>query len=51
MKKTLKWLFVAPFLFFGVWLIALFSAKFREDFIWLTNKVLKVAVDEYERSL
>lgn len=54
MKKILeilKWLFIAPFLFFGVWLIALFSEKFRTSLIDTIERLLNKAVTEYERSL
>lgn len=50
-KKFLKWLFIAPILFFGVWLIALCSPKFREDFINMVERLLNVSVKEFERSL
>ena len=51
MKKFLKWLFIAPFLFFGVWLIALFCERFRTDFINTVEMLLKQIEREFERSL
>lgn len=51
MKKTLKWLFIAPILFFGVWLVALFSERFRTDFINTVEMLLKQIEGEVERSL
>lgn len=51
MKKTLKWLFIAPFIFFGVWLIALFSERLRADFINSVELILKIMEREIERSL
>jgi len=50
-KSIFKWLFIAPFLFFGIWLIALFSKKFRTDFIVTVEKLLNIAAREYERIL
>lgn len=50
-KKFLKWLFIAPFLFFGVWLIALFCERFRTDFINTIEMLLKQIEREFERSL
>lgn len=50
-KKFLKWLFIAPILFFGVWLIALCYPKFREDFISTVERLLNVSIREFERSL
>lgn len=51
MKKTLKWLFFAPAILFGIWLIALYSEEFREHFINTTHKILKNMANEIERSL
>ena len=51
MKTVIKWLLVSPALFFGFWLIGLFSEKFREALINTTTRILKVLERELERSL
>lgn len=51
MKKTFKWLFIAPIVFFGVWLIALFCQDFREKLIDKTKKLLEITANEIERTL
>lgn len=45
MKKFFKWLFFAPIIFFGVWLIALFWAEFRTALI----NAIKSELQEIER--
>lgn len=51
MKQILKWLFIAPFLFFGIWLIALFSEQIRTGFIDTVRKLLEITIQHLERSL
>ena len=51
MKKFLKWLFIAPIVFFGVWLIALYWEKFRDVFIKSIDRTIEVCALEIERSL
>ncbi len=50
MKELLKWLFLSPFVFFGIWLIALFSSEFRNTFIKSQTRILKKLEKEFERS-
>lgn len=50
-EKLLKWLFVAPVLFFGVWLIAFYSEDFRTRLINTVRKLLQNMANEIERSL
>lgn len=51
MKDNLKWFFVAPILFFGIWLIALFCGKFRTAFMNTVERLLKTLAEHLERSL
>ena len=51
MKKTLKWAFISPFVMFGLWIIGLFSPDFRNSFIYITGRILKIIERELERSL
>lgn len=51
MKKFFKWLLITPILFFGVWLVALFSENFRTALINTVEKILKTLEREIERSL
>ena len=50
MKKLLKWLFVAPVLFFRVWLVAFYSEDFRTRLINTVRKLLQNKANEIERS-
>lgn len=51
MKKTLKWMFISPILFFGIWLIALFCERFRTTFVNTIERLLKTLEEHIERSL
>lgn len=51
MRKFLKWFFVSPVLFIGLWLIGLCSARFRENLINLVEHCLYEAIEELERRI
>jgi len=51
MKQVLKWLFISPFLFFGFWLIGLFSESFRKAIINTSTSILRILEREIERTL
>lgn len=51
MKNFLKWIFVSPIYFLGLYLIGLCSKNFRIEVIEISKTILKSALQHIERSL
>jgi hypothetical protein len=51
MKQFFVWFFLSPSLFFGLWLIGLYSPQIRTDLINNIERLLKAAMEEIERRI